>query len=144
MSWTHHLLALLSLFGAGAAVGSFLNVCIHRLPMGLSLIHPPSSCPSCGRLVRWSENVPIVSWLALRGRCRRCSWPIPRRYVAIELGTGLWFAASYAIVSAASGGDLLEVDPIASLTALAMLQLAGCVAFVLGGLAHAARRRGQA
>lgn len=71
----------------GASVGSFLNVCIARLPAGESLIRPRSNCPSCGSTIRWFDNVPILSWLALRARCRDCRRPISVEYPAIELAT---------------------------------------------------------
>lgn len=71
----------------GAIWGSFLNVVIHRLPRGESLAHPPSHCPHCQTPIRWFENVPIVSYLALRGRCRHCESPIKARYLIVELLT---------------------------------------------------------
>lgn len=77
----------------GLVVGSFLNVVIHRLPRGESLVLPGSRCPACGRAIRPWENVPLLSWLALRGRCRGCRAPISWRYPAVELATGLLFAA---------------------------------------------------
>ena len=76
----------------GAAVGSFLNVCIYRLPRHLSLWWPPSSCPSCGRRLSWYENVPIAGYLALRGRCRTCRAPIGPRYAIVEALTAVMFA----------------------------------------------------
>ncbi|MCS7063619.1 MAG: prepilin peptidase [Methylacidiphilales bacterium] len=71
----------------GACVGSFLNVCIYRIPLGRSLIHPPSSCSACGRALRWYENVPILSWLALRGRCRCRLIKLDVRYLLVEAVT---------------------------------------------------------
>ncbi len=68
----------------GALWGSFLNVVIHRLPRGESLVRPGSHCPSCGNPVRWYDNVPILSWLVLRGRCRDCGEPISPRYPLVE------------------------------------------------------------
>lgn len=76
----------------GATVGSFLNVLIHRLPRGQSIVRPASHCPFCGATIRPLENVPLVSWLALRGKCRTCSARIPFRYPAVELITGLLWA----------------------------------------------------
>ncbi len=76
----------------GAVVGSFLNVCIHRMPRGESLVRPGSHCPHCGAAIRWNQNIPIVSWLRLRGRCGSCAAPISPRYVAVEALTGLCFA----------------------------------------------------
>ena len=60
----------------GLVVGSFLNVCIYRLPRGESLVSPPSRCPRCGEPLRWFDNIPVLSWLVLRGRCRQCGAPI--------------------------------------------------------------------
>src|SRR5688500_20178081 len=88
--------ALSIAFLVGALVGSFLNVCILRLPEGLSVVRPPSRCPSCGRPVRWYENVPIVSWLALRARCAGCGLRISALYPAIELAVALGWLASVA------------------------------------------------
>ena len=76
----------------GLLVGSFLNVVIHRVPAGRSILAPPSACPACGARIRWHDNVPVVSWLLLRGRCRHCGAAIPVRYPLVELGTGLAFA----------------------------------------------------
>ncbi len=103
-------LALAALFGL--AVGSFLNVCIYRLPRGQSLVRPASRCPRCGRPLHWFDNIPILSWLALRGRCRQCRESISIRYPLIELVTAL---SSVAIVAITPPGPLL-----ASRLALAM------------------------
>jgi leader peptidase (prepilin peptidase)/N-methyltransferase len=86
---------LLALFAClfGLVIGSFLNVVIHRLPRGASLLRPGSHCPGCGAPVSWFDNVPVLAWLWLRGRCRRCAAPISWRYPAVELATGLVFAA---------------------------------------------------
>lgn len=73
----------------GAVIGSFLNVCICRLPEGRSVVSPPSACPSCGAGIRWYDNVPILSYLALRGRCRSCKTPISWRYPLVEAINGL-------------------------------------------------------
>jgi len=78
-------------FVFGCCVGSFLNVVIYRLPRDKSLIRPPSFCPSCGRRIRFYDNIPLLSWLLLRGRCRYCREPISPRYFVIELLTGLVF-----------------------------------------------------
>ncbi|TMA14991.1 MAG: prepilin peptidase [Deltaproteobacteria bacterium] len=73
----------------GACLGSFLNVVIARLPHGRSLISPPSSCPRCQSRIAWYDNVPVLSWIALRGRCRRCGQPISGRYPVVELLTAV-------------------------------------------------------
>ena len=75
----------------GLLVGSFLNVVIYRVPEGLSLIAPGSACPACGHAVRPWDNVPVLSWLVLRGRCRDCRAPIAVRYPLVELSTGVLF-----------------------------------------------------
>jgi leader peptidase (prepilin peptidase)/N-methyltransferase len=77
----------------GLAIGSFLNVVIHRLPLGESLVHPGSRCPGCGAAVRAWDNVPVLSYLLLRGRCRNCNEPISFRYPLIEALTGATFGA---------------------------------------------------
>jgi leader peptidase (prepilin peptidase)/N-methyltransferase len=75
----------------GLIIGSFLNVVVWRLPRGESLSHPSSQCPNCGHAIRWWDNLPVVAWLALRGRCRDCGDPISARYPLVELATGLAF-----------------------------------------------------
>ena len=82
----------------GLLVGSFLNVVVHRVPRGESVVRPASRCPACGHAVRPRDNVPVVSWLLLRGRCRDCTAPISALYPRVELGTGLLFAAVAALV----------------------------------------------
>jgi leader peptidase (prepilin peptidase)/N-methyltransferase len=81
-------------FVAGLALGSFFNVCIHRLPRGESLAWPGSRCPSCRHALSWLENIPVVSYLALRGRCGHCGASIAVRYPIVELATGLFFLAA--------------------------------------------------
>jgi leader peptidase (prepilin peptidase)/N-methyltransferase len=76
-------------FVVGACIGSFLNVCIYRIPAGRSIVYPPSACPRCGTRIRALDNVPLLSWIWLRGRCRHCQAPISARYPLVELLTGL-------------------------------------------------------
>ena len=75
----------------GLIIGSFLNVVIWRVPRGESIVSPPSACPSCGHKIRAHDNIPVVSWLILRGKCRDCGAPISGRYPLVELGTGVLF-----------------------------------------------------
>jgi prepilin signal peptidase PulO-like enzyme (type II secretory pathway) len=77
----------------GLALGSFLNVVAARVPLRRSIVRPPSACMSCGHEIAWYDNVPVVSWLLLRGRCRSCGTRIPARYPAVELVSGLLVAA---------------------------------------------------
>ena len=77
----------------GLAVGSFLNVVIYRVPVGESVVSPPSKCPSCGASIRNRHNVPVFGWLLLRGRCYDCKAPISARYPLVEAATGVLFAA---------------------------------------------------
>jgi leader peptidase (prepilin peptidase) / N-methyltransferase len=83
------------LFGLGLVVGSFLNVCIYRLPREESIAWPASHCTTCNRTLRWYENVPVLSWALLRGRCRTCRSRIAMRYPIVELTTGALFLAGY-------------------------------------------------
>lgn len=86
-----------ALFVVGLIFGSFLNVCISRIPRDESIVSPPSHCPHCGAGVRWFDNIPLLSWALLRGRCRACGERISLRYPAVELLTGLLFLACYAV-----------------------------------------------
>jgi leader peptidase (prepilin peptidase)/N-methyltransferase len=85
-----------ALFVAGLAFGSFLNVCIGRIPRDLSIVRPASYCPHCRAPIAWRDNVPVLSWVLLRGRCRGCRARISPRYPTVELLTGVLFVASYA------------------------------------------------
>ena len=88
-------LELITAFIFGICIGSFLNVCIYRLPEGKSIAHPPSSCPGCGTTIRFYDNIPLMSWLLLRGRCRHCHTPIAFRYVLVELLGGFMAVCVY-------------------------------------------------
>jgi leader peptidase (prepilin peptidase) / N-methyltransferase len=88
-------LVLLTITLLGLCIGSFLNVCAYRLPLGESVVHPRSRCTSCGRMLSWFDNLPVVSWVALRGRCRTCGEPVSWMYPAIEIATALVFAVTY-------------------------------------------------
>src|SRR5262245_6232060 len=98
----------------GLCVGSFLNVCILRLPRDQSLLHPRSTCPNCKQPIAWRDNIPVVSWLNLRGKCRWCHNPISKQYPLIEALVGALFGVSLVVygvslqaVSAALFGTLL-------------------------------------
>ena len=82
-------------FGLGCCVASFLNVCIWRLPREESVAWPPSHCPNCNARIRWYQNIPVLSWLALRGRCANCHQPISARYLVVELLGGVLFLVAY-------------------------------------------------
>jgi leader peptidase (prepilin peptidase) / N-methyltransferase len=83
-------------FVLGLLFGSFLNVCISRLPRAESVVHPRSRCPQCKAAIRWYDNIPLLSWILLRGRCRDCHASISWRYPLIELLTGMWFTRAAA------------------------------------------------
>ena len=85
-----------AIFAFGLCWGSFLNVCIYRLPRGKSVVTPRSACPHCGDPIPLYHNVPVLSWLILRGKCRSCKQPISPRYLVVELLTGLLFLGCYA------------------------------------------------
>ncbi len=101
----------------GLALGSFLNVCIHRLPAGRSVVRPGSACPACQAPIRWYDNVPVVSWILLRGRCRACGASIPLRYPLVEVLAGLVLVGLWSYLGA--GAAFLVAGPFA----LAMLVL---------------------
>jgi len=105
-------------FAFGAIVGSFLNVCIHRMPRDQSIVRPPSHCPSCDRPIRWWDNIPLVSYVVLRGRCRHCQARISPRYFLVELLTAFLFLASW----------LKYRDESLPLAAIYWLLLAGFIA----------------
>lgn len=82
----------------GLAIGSFVNVVVWRVPRGASVVRPPSACPACGSRIRPRDNVPVLSWLLLRARCRDCAAPISARYPLVEAGTAALFAAAAALL----------------------------------------------
>ena len=95
MDTFHFIIFACYAFALGACVASFLNVCIWRLPRGESVISPPSHCPRCGARIRWYQNIPIISWCALRGRCAACHEPIAWRYTLVETLGGVLFLLAY-------------------------------------------------
>ncbi|HEY6548194.1 MAG TPA: prepilin peptidase [Vicinamibacteria bacterium] len=109
-------------FLLGLVVGSFANVCIHRLPLGLSVVHPPSRCPSCEALIAPRDNVPLLGWLWLRGRCRSCRAPISARYPAVELLNGLLYLG-LASVGGAMLGTAVAMALATVLVILALIDL---------------------
>jgi leader peptidase (prepilin peptidase)/N-methyltransferase len=118
----HDLVATLFAFAFGAVVGSFLNVVIARVPHGQSVVSPGSHCPKCGTPIAWYDNVPVLAWLWLRGRCRRCGLPISIRYPLVELLVGLLAVAvwrSFGFSGAALGYFVF----VAALVALAYIDL---------------------
>jgi leader peptidase (prepilin peptidase) / N-methyltransferase len=106
----------------GLIIGSFLNVVAYRLPRGESLVHPPSRCTSCGHEVRPYDNVPVFSWLLLRGRCRHCAGRISARYPLVELLTGVAFAA-VALVRGVRPELALDLPFVAMLIVVAGIDL---------------------
>ncbi len=108
MTWVHRAVLAGFGFGVGASIGSFLNVCVWRLPRGESLIHPPSRCPRCTARIAARDNVPVFGWLWLRGRCRRCAAPIAARYVLVETAAGLLFALALSLTDPLDGNPLVN------------------------------------
>jgi leader peptidase (prepilin peptidase)/N-methyltransferase len=94
-------------FVFGSMVGSFLNVCIHRMPLGLSVVNPPSHCPHCKYSIPWFLNMPLITWLVLRGRCKNCAAPISVRYFLVELLSGLMFLGAWLAHGQVSGGVIV-------------------------------------
>ena len=95
----------------GLAFGSFLNVCLSRWPQGESIVHPRSHCRNCDRQLSWWENIPLISWLALRGHCRNCKTEISWRYPIVELAVGTVWAAQVWLLTQDASTGLLGVAP---------------------------------
>ena len=103
-------LAIVWFFWLGAALGSYLNVVVYRMPLGLASVAPDSRCPKCQTPIRWYDNVPVVSWLLLRGRCRACHEPISLRYLIVEILMGAIFVGLLG-VEVLSGGAIYRNRP---------------------------------
>jgi leader peptidase (prepilin peptidase)/N-methyltransferase len=109
--------AITAMVVLGLGIGSFLNVCIHRIPRGGSVARPASNCPHCGYVLRWIDNVPVISYLMLGGRCRGCKARISIRYPLIELTTMAMFLLHYAVF----GLDIMLVPRLVFACALIVL-----------------------
>lgn len=121
------------LFAVGAAVGSFVNVLVFRLPRGLSLLRPGSRCPRCLASIAPRDNLPVLGWLVLAGRCRSCQAPIPARYPLVEAAGGV-LAASLPAIAALFGRDLTDLSPailVASTLAWVVLTATALTAVLL-------------
>jgi leader peptidase (prepilin peptidase)/N-methyltransferase len=109
-------------FLLGLVVGSFANVCIHRLPLGQSVVRPKSRCPACATPIAAYDNLPVVSWLLLRGRCRSCRVPIAWRYPAVEAANGLlWLALAW--LHGPAPRTLVEMALVTVLVVLSLIDL---------------------
>jgi leader peptidase (prepilin peptidase)/N-methyltransferase len=117
----------LTFFVLGCIVGSFLNVCIYRMPLDLSVVSPPSHCPHCKYSIPFYLNIPLVTWLALRGRCKNCGAPISPRYFIVELLTGIAFLSCWL-----KFGDANHPLPSLALALVCAVFLAGliCATFI--------------
>ena len=105
----------------GAVIGSFLNVVVHRVPREESIAFPASHCPSCGTAIRPYDNIPVVSWAVLRGRCRSCRAPISARYPMVELLTAVLFALTYVLHSGFTLSLPFDLAFVAALVALVFI-----------------------
>ena len=116
-------LALLPAAAFGLLIGSFLNVVAHRVPARMSLAMPASHCPSCEVPIKPYDNIPVLSWLILRGRCRSCAEPIAARYPLVEAGTAALFAAVVAVHHADTAALVLGLVLVAFLVPIALIDL---------------------
>ena len=109
----------------GLIIGSFLNVVIYRVPLGKSIVSPPSACPGCGTPISAHDNIPVLSWLLLRGKCRTCHEPISVRYPLVELGTGVaFFVVALVFLPSVLSAPTAPATIAASLVLVAYLYLA--------------------
>ena len=115
------LFLLVAVAGVGAIIGSFLNVVIHRVPREESVAFPHSRCPSCGTAIRPYDNVPVLSWVVLRGRCRACRAPISARYPAVEALTAALFALTFWLRSGLTPALPLDLAFVAAIIALVFI-----------------------
>src|SRR5208337_365973 len=117
----------LCFFTLGCIVGSFLNVCIYRMPLGMSVVSPPSHCPHCKYAIPFYLNIPLLTWLSLRGRCKNCAAPISPRYFIVELLTGVSFLGCWLTF-----GDVRHPLPTLMLALVYAIFLAGliCATFI--------------
>ena len=122
---------MLGAFVIGFIFGSFLNVCILRIPHGGSIVRPASRCPGCEQPIRWYDNIPVLSWIVLRAQCRNCGVKISLQYPSIELATGLWFATATGISFYGLTSILSLLNPTALIQTLSLCALG----FLLIGLA---------
>lgn len=114
----------------GLLIGSFLNVVAYRVPAGRSIVSPPSACPGCGSRIKAYDNVPVLSWLVLGGRCRSCREPISKRYPLVELATGAFFAL--VAVWWTTAGFLARSETVASILVLIAFLYLAAISVVLG------------
>ncbi len=142
----------LAAFAFGLVIGSFLNVCIYQIPAGRSIVRPRSSCPACGHLVRGWDNVPVLSWILLRGRCRDCGARISARYPLVELlsggfavltaerfGVGWEGLLMFALVAAFLVITFIDIDPriipdVISLPGIAVGVAASVLPWLIAGM----------
>ena len=110
-TWSMEILAAFWIFWVGASIGSFLNVVVYRTPRGISFVWRPSHCPYCAIPIQARDNIPILGWLLLGGRCRACRLPISPRYPRVELATAVWLLALYCVELAPGGTNLPIREP---------------------------------
>jgi leader peptidase (prepilin peptidase) / N-methyltransferase len=108
MTASHHAVLALLFLIVGGCVGSFLNVCVYRVPRSMSLLRPRSQCPRCRTPIRARDNIPVLGWLILAGKCRHCRGWISPRYAIVELTVGLFFAAVYLVAIRIATVDVWE------------------------------------
>ena len=117
--------------GFGLLIGSFLNVVAYRVPLRRSIVSPPSACPTCGTTIRSRDNIPVISWILLRGKCHSCQSPISARYPIVELGTGLLFAAVAAWLGVSTSSTTGATGIVAWILALLAFLYLGAISVVL-------------
>jgi len=125
---------IIAFFLFGLVFGSFLNVCIYRMPRELSVVSPRSACPACEAPIAGYDNIPVLSWIILGGKCRRCKAPISFRYAAVELLTGVFFVLSYLAASGYLPGIAMPGETVGDFNTLAQAIKLCVFSFLLLGL----------
>lgn len=116
-------------FGLGACVASFLNVVIWRVPRGESIVSPPSHCPKCNAAIKWYQNIPILSWFALCGKCANCKEPISPRYILIETLGGVLFFVTFAMFRGTSSNPMEWVALLVTWTWISLMIVGSMIDF---------------
>jgi leader peptidase (prepilin peptidase)/N-methyltransferase len=137
----HHAVISFLCFVVGSCAGSFVNVCVYRIPRALSVCRPRSRCPRCLTPIRPSDNIPVLGWLRLNGKCRSCALPISVRYPSVELAAALLFSGVYVALATRESRDPWEDHGPLGVTLCLLASWTVISLFIAGALISFDRRR---